>query len=128
MIDPTRLVVHERDLPVDEQAWGTLHWLGNERLLPGAEQTFGRCVLLPGRGNPLHYHPNCEEMLYVLSGTGRHLLEDRWVEVTAGSLVRIPAGMKHRLRNEGGEPLDCILAFSSGDRRTVFLEEDASPP
>jgi hypothetical protein len=36
--------------------------------------------------------------------------------------VRIPVGMKHQLVNEGTETMITIIAFSCGDRQTVFLE------
>ncbi|MCX6926938.1 MAG: hypothetical protein NT154_27580, partial [Verrucomicrobia bacterium] len=28
----------------------------------------GLATILPGKSNPMHYHPNCGEVLYVISG------------------------------------------------------------
>jgi hypothetical protein len=36
--------------------------------------------------------------------------------------MRVPAGVKHNLRNTDVEPIICLIAFSSGRRETVFLE------
>jgi oxalate decarboxylase/phosphoglucose isomerase-like protein (cupin superfamily) len=58
----------------------------------------------------------------VQHGAGKHLLGEEWVPVRAGSVVRIPAMMKHQLVNEGTDTMITIIAFSSGDRQTVFLE------
>jgi quercetin dioxygenase-like cupin family protein len=115
-------VTDSHDLPAETFAWGSIKWLCNGRLLPGAAQTLGLCHILPGQGNPLHYHPNCEELLYVLAGTGRHSYDGRWIPLRPGVTIRIPAGVRHNLVNEGWDPLSCVIAFSSGDRQTVFLE------
>jgi len=115
------LTTHADHLAIQTFDWGTLQWLANSVLFPGAAQTVGICHLFAGKENPPHYHPNCEEILYVQQGTGRHLLGDDWVDVRPGSVVRIPIGMKHQLINSGADTLICLIAFSSGDRQTVFL-------
>jgi mannose-6-phosphate isomerase-like protein (cupin superfamily) len=115
-------ITRRDDLPVETFGWGTLQWLCNGKLIPGATQTLGWCEIAPGRRNPVHYHPNCEEVLYMLSGVGRHHLDDEFVELRAGMTIRIPANVRHNLENTGSEPIECLIAFSSGDRQTVFLE------
>jgi oxalate decarboxylase/phosphoglucose isomerase-like protein (cupin superfamily) len=122
MLDPTVLVTHGDQLPMETFDWGTLQWICNGSLLPGTSQTVGICHLHPGKSNPLHYHPNCEEILHVISGHGKHLLDDQWVPVKPGTTVRIPIGMKHQLVNEGTLPIATFIVFSSADRQTVFLE------
>ena len=102
--------------------WGTLQWLCNARLSPGAEQTLGICHILPGRRNPLHYHPNCEEVLYMLAGHGRHSYDGQMLELRPGDTMRIPANVRHNLENIGTEVITCLIAFSSGERETIFLE------
>ena len=118
------LVTHADQLPIQSFDWGTLQWLCNGQALPHAVQTLGVCHLFAGKGNPLHYHPNCEEILYVQQGTGKHLLEQDWVPVRAGSVVRIPANMKHKLVNEGPDVMITIIAFSSGGRCRSFAPRD----
>ena len=122
MFDPARFVTNAETLPVESFEWGTLQWLCNAKLSPGAEQTLGLCHIRPGQRNPRHYHPNCEEVLHLLAGRGRHGFEDDQVELTAGMTIRIPPGVTHNLTNTGNEPLVCLIAFNSGVRETVFLE------
>ena len=114
------LAMHADELPLQTFDWGTLRWLANGTL--GAVQTVGVCELYAGHRNPLHYHPNCEEILYVQHGIGKHLLGDEWVPVRLGSVVRIPVGMKHQLVNDGPDTMLTFIVFSSPDRQTVFLE------
>jgi phosphonatase-like hydrolase len=115
-------VTNEAQLPTESFEWGTLKWLCSGTLLPGAAQTVGLCHILPGRRNPLHYHPNCEEVLYLLAGQGLHTLDEKSIALQAGSTIRIPAGVKHNLTNTGSEPIVCLISFSSGQREAVFLE------
>lgn len=115
-------VTRTEDLPVETFDWGTLTWLCNDRLSLGAQQTLGVCTIFPGCRNPVHYHPNCEELLYMLSGTGEHSYDDERIQLSTGMTVRIPAGVRHNFKNTGTEPIRCLIAFSTGKRETVFLE------
>jgi len=122
MADIENLVTRLEMLTPEPFDCGRLVWLCNDRLLPGALQTLGLSTILPGKQNPLHYHPNCEELLHVLSGRGRHRIGDEFVDVRPGTTIRIPTAAVHNLVNTGTEPLECLIAFSSGDRQTVFLD------
>jgi phosphonatase-like hydrolase len=115
-------VASSRELPEETFEWGTLKWLSNQALSTGAEQTLGLCHIHAGRRNPVHYHPNCEEVLYMLSGSGVHSYDGRLIEISAGMTLRVPAHVKHNLQNTGPAPIVCLIAFSSGRRETVFLE------
>lgn len=106
----------------EEFPWGTLNWLMGQAIDPDAEQTLGMAVIQPGQQNPPHYHPNCEEILYVVSGTCEHTYGDDSYQLKPGDSIRVPAGVIHHAINNGDEPLRAIISFSSGDRQTVFLE------
>jgi mannose-6-phosphate isomerase-like protein (cupin superfamily) len=116
-------VTDTAQLPVEQSAWGTLQWVCNEKLMPGAEQTVGLATILPGKHNPVHYHPNCEEVVYVISGQGLQSYDGRTILLKAGMTMRIPAKVKHNMVNTGTKTLRTVVSFSAGDRRTVFLEE-----
>jgi len=111
------------ELPVETSDWGTLQWVCNDKLMPGSEQTVGLATILPGKRNPLHFHPNCEEVLYVISGHGLQSYDGRTVQLKAGMTIRIPAKVKHDMVNTGTEMLRTLVSFSTGDRKTVFLQE-----
>ena len=119
-MDATNLLTHLDSVPRETFPWGALQWLCNAERMPGALLTLGVCDLERGQGNPRHYHPNCEEVLLVLEGDGRHQIEDDWLELRAGSMIRIPTGTRHKLVNTGRTKLRCVIAFSSGTRETVF--------
>lgn len=125
MFDPVRFVSDASLLPTESFDWGTLQWLCHGRLFRGAEQTLGIFHIQPGCRNPRHYHPNCEEVLYMLSGRGLHSFEDDSIELTPGMTIRIPVGVTHNMTNIGSEPIVCLIAFNSGKRETVFVDEEA---
>jgi quercetin dioxygenase-like cupin family protein len=107
---------------VESFDWGRLQWLVNGQLVPGCKQTFGVSTISAGERNPLHYHPNCEEVLYVVSGRCEHSLDGTWTSLATGDAIVIPAGVRHNLVNPGPDDIVCVIAFSSPDRETVFLE------
>ncbi len=122
MTTSTGTVIRASQAPVEAFDWGRLQWLVAGRTVPGCEQTFGISTIGPGHKNPLHYHPNCEEVLYVVSGRCEHRFDDRWETMQTGDTAVIPANMRHQLSNPGPDDVVCIIAFSSPDRQTVFLE------
>lgn len=105
-----------------ELSWGRLNWLIAGDSTPGTELTFGMCTIYPGQRNPLHSHPNCEELLYVVSGQCEHLLGEETTRLGPGSVIRIPEGVKHWAKNIGEEPVVAVIVFSSPQREAITHE------
>jgi quercetin dioxygenase-like cupin family protein len=100
--------------------WGELTWFANRSLGNQSELTVGRCVLKPGCENPLHYHPNCSEVLVVAQGTIEHTAPNGQVAVMqAGDVASIPPNVVHHARNIGTEDAIVWISFSSASRETV---------
>lgn len=104
-------------------SWGELNWKVTGDGMSGAEMTFGTCRIEPGQRNPLHAHPNCEEILYVVSGSCEHKLGEELVTLNAGDAIRIPREVPHWARCTSAEPLFALIIFSSGERRAIDLED-----
>ena len=76
--------------------WGELHWYASGKLGNSSELTVGKCVIRPGRANPMHSHPNCEEVLHVLSGSVLHHVEpEEKLEMGPGDTISIPRNVRH---------------------------------
>jgi mannose-6-phosphate isomerase-like protein (cupin superfamily) len=101
--------------------WGWIRWMMNSKLDPGAAQTFGIVEIKAGARNTLHKHPNCEELLYVLSGSCTHIIGDKKVVIKRGDLIRVPPNTPHQAIVIGNEPLRAVISYSSGDRQVVDL-------
>jgi quercetin dioxygenase-like cupin family protein len=111
-------VVKPNDAIVQEFDWGQLRWLANGKIGNSGDMTFGQCLIKPGCENPRHLHPNCEEILYVISGKIMHTLEDDVFEMGSGDTVVIPPNLMHNARNVGTETAVMMIAYSSPDRQT----------
>ncbi|MGI8432273.1 MAG: cupin domain-containing protein [Chthoniobacterales bacterium] len=66
----------------------------------------------PGQGPPLHTHPYVE-VAFTIEGTATITVGDETREVSAGSIVVIPAGTPHRFVNAGQSPLRQIDIHAS---------------
>ena len=106
--------------------WGEIRWLCNRDLDSGAEMTFGVVSIQAGDRNDLHAHPNCEEVIYVVSGRCRHRLGDAEFDLEPGAALRIPRGEWHRATASAAEPCVMVIAYSSPDRQTIFRSEDTA--
>ena len=121
-VDDAQFVARLEETPLTNESWGQLAWMIGAKETPGSEQTFGIVTIHPEQRNPLHSHPNCEELLYVISGECEHLLGDELYRLSAGSVIRIPRGVRHWARCTSTEPLTAVISFSSPERQAVNHE------
>jgi len=112
-------VIRKRDAVVQAFDWGELHWFASGQIGNSEKMTVGKCIIRPGCENPRHLHPNCEEVLHVLSGTISHSIgNDQAFEMHAGDTIAVPAGVMHNARNVGTDDAVLMISFSSPVRET----------
>jgi len=96
--------------------WGKLYWLSEPQVTDAEKFSAGIVVLNQGKGHKRHNHPNCEEILYVISGKGHQIveLENGKVEddIGPGLLVHIPPGIYHSTTNIGSEPMNLFAVYA----------------
>ena len=109
-------------LPLD---WGRITWLVTGSMRNSAHLTFGRVTINPGAKNPVHRHPNCEELLYVVSGRIEHSLGTERFVMNAGDAIVIPANVWHNAAALDGAGAELIICFSSADRQTESQRGEA---
>ena len=108
--------VEEADVETQVFGWGKLSWLSEPRVTAADKFSAGLEVLLAGKGHDRHNHPGCEEILYVLSGRGRQVVEpaigrvER--EVGPGTLIHIPPDVYHSTVNTGDEPMRLLAVYA----------------
>jgi oxalate decarboxylase/phosphoglucose isomerase-like protein (cupin superfamily) len=105
-------------IPTQTFDWGAIKWFVTPSATEGARVTFGEVVLLPGQGHERHNHPQSEEVLYVLSGEGRQMLEEdgeeRWFDIQAGQCIYVRTGQFHATMNEGWQTLRLLALYNPG--------------
>lgn len=95
--------------------WGTIKWLSEPRVTNTERFTMGVVLLQPGKGHARHNHPGVEEILYVVSGQGKQMIDingEQWEQLEAGDLVHIPPYIFHATVNTGWEPLKLIAIYA----------------
>lgn len=102
--------------------WGSITWLFDGQSAPGAAQTLGYVVIEAGQKNSLHAHPNCEEMLYLISGELDHSLNGQTYRLQPGDAIRVPAGAKHDARSVGNTPATMVVCYSDPQRQIEDYE------
>lgn len=98
--------------------WGRIVWLVSGSLGNSGTMTFGRVTIRAGHSNPRHRHPNCDEVLHLLSGRLEHTLGDARFVMEPGDTISIPTGAWHNARALGDKDADMTISFSSPDRQT----------
>ena len=71
-------------------------------------------TVAPGRqvGGPENYHTDSDQWLFVVSGTGVATVDGDDERIEAGDLIRIEAGERHGIENDGDEPLQTVNFYT----------------
>jgi mannose-6-phosphate isomerase-like protein (cupin superfamily) len=88
-------------------------------------QSLAEARLPVGARTTLHYHPQAEEIYYVLRGTAQMLLGEESTSVGVGDAIAIPPGQPHQIHNTGNETLVFLCCCAPGYEHadTVLIEE-----
>jgi quercetin dioxygenase-like cupin family protein len=116
----SRPICRSHEAEALEFPWGRVAWTASERIGNSSTMTFGRASMRPGQAPTRHRHPNCDEILHVLSGTIEHSLGNQLFRLESGDTISIPAGRWHGARVLGDAPAEMVICFSSADRQTEF--------
>ena len=121
--------VKTRDVPLELDLPGRqLRWLVGSGGIYA--ENCSACVIRVAPGEkvrPAHCHPQGEELIYLLSGEGRVLVNGEVSPVRAGSMVRFPTGHIHMLHNTGESEMKVVCFFAPGtglDNYRMFDEVD----
>jgi quercetin dioxygenase-like cupin family protein len=105
--------LHEADADELDLPGRRLRWLVSDGSL-GAKHC-SACVIriAPGeKVRPAHSHPNGEEVIYIIRGSGRVLVDGEVQAVTAGTTVLFPRGAVHMLHNTANEEMKVVCFFA----------------
>ncbi len=82
-------------------------------------QSLAEATIAVGASTQEHYHPQSEEIYYILRGAGRMKLDGELREVGPFDAIAIPPGAHHKIWNTGAEPLVllccCAPAYENAD-------------
>jgi oxalate decarboxylase/phosphoglucose isomerase-like protein (cupin superfamily) len=95
------------------------------RTLTGSERMMvGIAWFEPGEIHLLHHHPHADEWYYVLTGSASFTVGEETIRGTEGTALFIPAGVPHRIDNDGGERLHIAWGFDRAELDEVGIVWD----
>lgn len=87
-------------------------------------QSLAEARLPPGGTTTAHFHPQTEEIYYIVQGQGRMRIGEETRDVGAGDAIAIPPGQEHQIANIGSEQLVFLCCCAPGYEHadTVLIE------
>ena len=106
--------------------WGSIKWFVTPYAIQGASSSLGEVIVNPGKGHARHNHPGAEEVIYVISGEGKQMLDDgEPFAIKEGDSVYIPKGVWHSTDNTTWRPLRLIVTYTpGGEEKTLEAAPD----
>ena len=83
-------------------------------------------TIVPGGATPVHRHA-CEEVIVVLSGRGKCIVEGRETEFGPNSTLILPHDAVHQIINTGDDEMEIIAALSMAPVKVRTGEGAAIP-
>lgn len=99
----------------ERRPWGEFHILED-----AAHFKCKRLIVEPGQQLSYQSHEQREEHWVFIRGRGIVVLDNKEHQVGTGTYIKIPQQSKHRIRNNGTEPLE-LIEVQLGD---YFGEDD----
>ncbi len=105
--------IHEDEVEALDLPGRELRWVVGAKAL--RSEQCSACVIRVPPGDkvrPAHSHPNGDEVIYIIAGTGRVMVGGEVQAVKAGTTVLFPRGVVHMLHNTGGEEMKVVCFFA----------------
>lgn len=106
-------VIHENDVEELGLPGRHLRWVVSPDSIRA--NNCSTCVIRVAPGEkvtPAHSHPNGEEVIYIIRGSGRVLVAGEVSGVREGTVVLFPRGAVHMLHNTGSEEMKVVCFFA----------------
>ena len=89
------------------------------------KQSLAEARVPPGARTAPHYHPQTEEIYYILSGTAEMRIGDETRAVVPGDAIAIPPGQVHHITNTGETWLVFLCCCAPGYEHADTVLVDA---
>jgi len=103
--------VFERSIKLEPLDWCRLGWVCGPMQTGAKRLAILEGVILPGKGQSFHYHPDQEEVVFVISGQVEQWLDREKQILRAGDSVFVPPGVVHAAFNVGEDEAKALAIF-----------------
>lgn len=106
-------IVDENSIEALDLPGRALRWVVTNESTNAQHCTMCVIQVQPGQTvKPAHSHPNGEEVIYIVEGSGRVWIEGEVEPVKAGCAVLFPQGKIHMLQNNGDKVMKVACFFA----------------
>ncbi|MGA7343724.1 MAG: cupin domain-containing protein [Terracidiphilus sp.] len=123
-------IVDENSIEAMDLPGRLLRWVVTRETANAQHCTMAVIQVQPGQTvRPAHSHPNGEEVIYIVQGSGRVMIEGVVEPVHEGCAVLFPQGSIHMLQNSGDTVMKvaCFFAPPTDLSNYRFFEEVRFP-
>jgi mannose-6-phosphate isomerase-like protein (cupin superfamily) len=113
------LVLHRNECPPSDWKFGKM-----QRIVTGGKGGVANVHVATAENLPQFFHTGYDEIYYVLSGTGRVTLDGKSYPLRPGSVVVIPAGVRHSLEATEGKELEFVIFGSP----PISIQDERAKP
>ena len=114
-------LIHEDDVEEVALPGRHLRWLVNAERLGAKHLSVCMIRVPPGaKVKPAHTHPNGEELIYIIHGSGRVMVDGSVEPVRQGMSVLFPQGSIHMLHNTGDKEMKVICFFAPPSNLSTY--------
>lgn len=106
---------------VEFAPWGKHWWLSEPGLTDTAQLTIVRVTMRPGAGHQFHYHPELEEVIYIVDGIAEQWVDREKRRLKAGEIAFIQKGVVHAIHNPSKKPMTFLAILSPARSKGPFL-------
>jgi quercetin dioxygenase-like cupin family protein len=118
-------VVNEKDMEVLDLPGRRLRWLITKDNVDAVHCSMCMIQIAPGQTvKPAHSHPKGEEVIYIISGSGKVMVDGNVEAVNAGCAVLFPQGKVHMLSNTGAEEMKVVCFFAPPSELKTYKFHD----
>jgi quercetin dioxygenase-like cupin family protein len=107
------LALHESEATELDLPGRRLRWMVANGALKAKYCSSCIIEVAPGeRVGPAHSHPDGEEVIYIVQGSGRVFVAGEVTAVKPGTMVLYPQGAAHMLHNTSAEEMKAVCFFA----------------
>jgi mannose-6-phosphate isomerase-like protein (cupin superfamily) len=127
-MDTSRLVTHIEDINweenkrINEKDEGTFKILVSKSRTDSSDLMLGIGRLAPREVHVMHHHPDSSEFYFVMSGSGKIIIENRMVEARPGLATYIPHNYRHKIINDSNGTLVIMFGHNVVEYQTIWDE------
>jgi len=106
---------------IESSPRGRHWWLSRPGLTDTKHLILVRVTMPPGAAHEFHYHPEREEIIYIVDGVAEQWVDREKQKLKAGDSAFIPPKVVHAIYNRSKKPMTFLAILSPAEAEGPFL-------